>query len=87
MNLIMLVQAEHFPIPENVTVVQNYGPEQLRSEEGVFLGECVLLSADPAAFVAWLGKFDGIWTSLNPMMGEWEVVHIADELLGGLSED
>jgi hypothetical protein len=83
MRLFMLVLDEHLPIPDGIEVVVNYGLETVRTEhDGRVRGNCMYLRGEPEAFVEWLQPFDGIWTTKSPMLGQWEIVHVKENLEG-----
>jgi hypothetical protein len=80
MNLIMLVQDEHKPIPDNIKVIWNFGREHIRSNDGrSYCGESTYLQGEPQAFKEWLRPFDGFWVSNNPMVGDWHIEHVREE--------
>lgn len=87
MNLYLLVEQKHKPIPDNIKVVQNFGPETVfvpktgssTPSEPIY-GETVLVKGEEQAFIDWLKPFDGVWTTRSPMLGTWTVVHIKKEL-------
>lgn len=87
MNLFMLVQPQHLPIPEDVHVNQNFGRESVVvAVEGEkfpirLTGECIWMTATPEAFAKWLGPFDGVWITTNPQIGQWQAYHVKPELV------
>lgn len=81
MNLYMLVQDIHLPVPPTIKVVHNFGSEHVRADDGrSYRGDSMILSGDKEAFAEWLKQFDGVWISDNPMLGDWYVVHVKDDL-------
>lgn len=98
MNQIILVTTAMQPVPEGITIVQDYGWENIKIGEAwhdQVGGNCMMLSGEPEAFIDWLQQFDGVWATNNPMIGDWHVVHvkqelarkkITDELLAGMAE-
>lgn len=82
MKIIMLVQEEHLPLPEQITLLQNFGSEGIvDAEHRSHRGESMYLSAEPQAFIDWLGGFEGVWLTDNPMVGDWRIHHIKEKLL------
>jgi len=89
MDIIMLVQPEHLPIPESIKIIDIFGEESLmvkgESENNItkmvkISGKSMYLGGPQAAFTECLKPFDGIWISSNPALGDWEVVHVKPEL-------
>ena len=80
MNLIMLVEPNHRPIPSDITVVQDFGRESIIGDDGDLLavGDAVYMQGDTGNFAKWLKQFDGVWTTNNPMAGKWNVVHVKE---------
>lgn len=71
MHLIALIEP-HFPnMPEGIEVVNDFGHESIHCEGKYFHGESRLLSGSAEAFKAWLGGLE-VWSTRNPMMGQWE---------------
>lgn len=90
MHLIMLLEDSMAPVPENLTVVQNFGEERLYVDPPedikqlpntqVVTGQSILVTGEPEAFQEWLKPFPGFWISDNPMLGNWRVVHVKDAI-------
>lgn len=90
MNQLILVQGNMHPVPNDIEVLQDYGMETVVAGElnqspeeamqNTFRGNAMLLSGKPEAFINWLKPFNGIWICSNPLIGDWEVVHIKKEL-------
>lgn len=84
MRLNILVTEAMIPLPANVECVQKYGKETIIQGSGVSAqfttGIAMLVDADEKALVDWLKPFDGIWISNNPSSGQWDVVHIQDDV-------
>ena len=81
MDLIAVIQEQHKPIPVNITVVQEFGSEQIivgGNIRNTVTGTSMFLTGTPEAFIAWLKPHGGIWRALNPMMGDWEFKEIKD---------
>ena len=82
MNLIALIQPQHMPIPENITVVQEFGYEQILVSDNIrdtISGTSMFLAGTTEAFIAWLKPHGGIWCTDNPLMGIWVFKEINDE--------
>lgn len=86
MQIILLVEPKHLPIPDSITVVKDYGEEAVipypNIEVKPICGISMLLSGESQDFVNWLSPFDGVWLCDQPLLGEWNVYHIALELIG-----
>lgn len=90
MNQLILVQGNMHPVPNDIEVLLrlrfpfrsleelNQSPEE--AMQNTFRGNAMLLSGKPEAFINWLKPFNGIWICSNPLIGDWEVVHIKKEL-------
>ena len=57
MNFKMLVEACHLPIPDTITVVQNFGETNVHGS----VGDLMLLSGDFESFHQWLAPFGEVW--------------------------
>lgn len=90
MNQLILVRGNMHPVPNDIEVLQDYGTETVVAGElnqsaeeamqNTFRGNAMLLSGEPQAFINWLKRFDGVWICSNPLIGDWEVVHIKKDL-------
>lgn len=77
MNLCILLQPEHEPIPDNVTVLQDYGELGVHTDNGFITGKQIIMEGEPTAFQDWLRPFDGVWVGRgSPMMQEFAIMHI-----------
>lgn len=79
MQLFMLLQEEHTPVPLGIELVQTFGEETVRYDGGSVHGTVAMLSGEASEFQKWLHTFEGIWISNNPMLGAWRVVHIRQD--------
>lgn len=70
MHLLFLHTKDLGPVPEDITVVQNYGYERVVAGPESATGDSILISAEPEAIRRWLGGKD-VWTSSNPLLGSW----------------
>jgi hypothetical protein len=76
--MIALIES-HFPeMPNNITIVQDYGHESIHCDGEFIHGESRLLSGEPDAFKAWLGGLE-VWSTNNPLMGVWRLGTIKQE--------
>lgn len=81
MDIIMLLQPQHYPIPEGIEVLV-YGNESVIDENRTWHhGQSAHLSGDRKVIANWLRPFDGVWVSENPMLGGWHVVHVKNSHL------
>lgn len=83
MQICMLVQQEHRPIPDTIAVLGDYGSETIVDNDDVetqYRGYVMHLEGTEVAFVEWLKAFDGVWQCSSPMIGDWKVFHIKKEL-------
>lgn len=93
MLLIMLVEPHHLPVPRDVEIVQNFGSErvitniQLNGQVGkTHTGDSMYLEAAPEAFVRWLASHGDVLVTTNPMMGDWDFMHIKADVLKAVEE-
>lgn len=95
MQLIMLVERRMLPVPEGIVVIQEFGHESIipQTDSGNDKDETMLqciarsvqgtsmfVEGEPQAFIDWLKDYDGIWSCNNPMMGDWQVMHIKESV-------
>lgn len=59
-----------------IKVIQVYGDEQVVFEETSVSGVSMLVSGTEDAYRGWLGYYDGVLISNNPMAGSWDVMHV-----------
>lgn len=84
-RMIMLVEEKFGPVPSGIRVVQEFGDETVvvesktGSKPEFVHGTSMFLEGPTQAFVDWLKPFDGVWTTNNPMVGTWKVVHVPEE--------
>jgi N-dimethylarginine dimethylaminohydrolase len=79
-QIIMLVEVKMLPIPDNIKVVQEFGGEAIMvGDKLVATGTSMLLSATTEALHEWLRPYEGFWTTQNPMVGKWEVMHVPSD--------
>lgn len=77
MNTCLLVEAKMLPVPSTITVIQDFGLETVRDHEGhTTRGYVMYLTGEASAFCDWLRPFAGFWTSSNPMLGDWKIMHV-----------
>lgn len=85
MQVILLVEGRFGPVPDDITVVQEFGDETVVRDDGAFIdGVAMFLTGAPEAFNRWLRPFDGFWTSNNPLSGAWRVQHVPTTPFAGL---
>lgn len=75
-NLVILYVPEDLaPKPDSVEIVQEFGSESVRYTVGddvrIKRGTSMLIRASQAGFYQWF-KDTGVWTSSNPMIGDWK---------------
>lgn len=76
MQLIILVTPEMKPIPAGMNA-HRFGPESVIDDNNRIIdGESYHISATKEVIKAWLSKFDGFWISNNPMLGNWNLMHV-----------
>lgn len=56
-------------------------PEVLFTSQGTIAGDVVVISSVDEVARSVLAKFSPLWTTTNPMMGNWECLNVKDELL------
>jgi hypothetical protein len=81
MQLVMLLQSDMWPVPEQIEIEASWGDVCVVNGEGqlVAQGEHVLLSGPAGAFKDWLRPFDGVWVGVGiPMEQRFEAMHIKD---------
>ncbi len=76
LGMVMLIEDRHRPIPDDIKVVQLFGPEQVPLTAGGTITETIhgtsaSVYATVAAYRAWLKPHGPVWTSDNPMFGNW----------------
>ena len=79
MDIVMLVQPQHQPIPEGITLIRNFGSEKLVIDGDLancIDGDVMVLSGDTKSFVEWLTPFDSVWLNENPAIYDWQQYHI-----------
>lgn len=77
MRLILLVERHMNPVPNELTVLQDYGSETVVYGSSPWCaahGEALFLEGLPLDFFEWLSKHGPVWTTKNPMTGPWEHV-------------
>jgi hypothetical protein len=77
MIICILLEDKMKPIPPEVDCTI-FGDERIVDGDGNILawGDSASISGDSDIIAEWLKPFDGIWTSNNPMMGDWKIVHV-----------
>lgn len=81
MQICMLVQPAHCPIPDTVKVIQDFGLETvIDADEKRYMGHSMLVESTEQGFIDWLKNCDGVWQCSSPMIGDWQVFHIKKEL-------
>lgn len=79
---IFLLQEDRIkPVPDSIKILDAYGRDAIHYEGKRYIGNVLHVRGTTQAFASWLGEYDGVWVSTNPMLGEWNVVHIKDELI------
>jgi hypothetical protein len=85
MNVCMLVEAKHLPVPGNITVVQTFGAESVCQEIGevtkIHRGNSMFLQGKPQDFIDWFKPFGGVWISNSPATGAWEWAEVRESPL------
>ena len=80
MQAVILIEKRLLPIPDRLTVIQDFGYEYVHSEDGSIIdGTVMMLDGATQVFSEWLSPFDGFWVSSNPAGGEWRVGHIKED--------
>ena len=74
-----LVETRHLPLPEEMSVKEEFGTETLTTDTGTVTGIVQVLEGTEEVFKEWLSKYDGIWNTLSPIEGAWEFVSTRKE--------
>jgi hypothetical protein len=77
-NLVILLTPEMGYVPSYIKVIQDYGSESIVHGDGNELveGNSMYIQGDEAALLDWLRPFKEVWTSSNPMCGEWKLLPV-----------
>ena len=81
MKIAMVVEAKMLPVPDGITVLDNWGFVGVVDNTGRPLadGEHMHLEGPESDFRAWLAEYDAVWrtkTGTSPMFQQFEAVHI-----------
>lgn len=84
MKIAMVVEAKMLPVPDDITVVDNWGFVGVVDDTGSPLahGEHMYLEGEEHAFCKWLSEYDAVWRTkpgTSPMFQQFEAVHIDQE--------
>jgi hypothetical protein len=79
----LLVSEEMEPIPEDITVIQDYGEVSLVSDgfplEMYRSGKHMVVEGSEDDVRAWLGSFDGVWIGDGPpMLQKFQIMHVSN---------
>lgn len=84
-QMCLLVGQHMYPIPENITVLADYGNVFLmtsgeRGRKGFYQhGDHIILEAEEEILYNWLGQFDCVWVGKgHPMMQNFDLMSFAE---------
>jgi hypothetical protein len=77
---ICLLKTEDMVGPPDGLAVTKFGHEMLVNENGTVMarGTPMMVHGPKDLIQKWLTPYDGVWVTHNPMLGDWEVVHVTD---------
>lgn len=86
MQLSLLIEDRMQPIPDGITLIDDYGYITIVAEyrEGIqqvpvalVRGQHAIVEGGEDVLKTWLGPFDGVWVgSSNPILEQFEIMHI-----------
>lgn len=78
MQTVLLVEERMRPVPESITVVQNWGPVTVLYDSfNIVHGDHMLVEGDLEDLKDWMRPFDGVWVGKDlPAFQQFEVMHI-----------
>jgi hypothetical protein len=81
MRVLLLVSDEMKPVPNDVTIIADYGKVDIVSDapEIYHSGDHMIVEGDEKAIRSWLGPYDAVWVGEgSPMLQQFQVMHIAN---------
>jgi len=79
MTIHLLLQDDMLPVPNNITVVEDYDEISVMTDSGAIKGRHVVVRASEESLKTWLRPFDGIWVGQGPLMLQhFVIMHIRD---------
>jgi len=80
MRLMLLVTDKMKPIPEDVSVLDDWGYVAIQTNtDNIIGGDHMFVEANEDSIKNWLRPFDGVWLQkrgTSPMLQEFEIAHI-----------
>jgi len=77
----LLVSEAMEPVPENITVLADWGRVDIHSEDKIpemyYTGKHMMIKGSNNAIRSWLAPFKGVWLGKgSPIMQQFEIAHI-----------
>lgn len=79
MRIHLLVSEKMKPVPDDITIVEDYGQVDVVSpfSDMYHSGDHMVVEGDVEAMRLWLGPFNGVWIGEGPpMLQQFQIMHV-----------
>ena len=82
-TIIVLIEPNMLPVPDTISVVQEFGSETIRYEEQnkqrFSRGTVAVVSGAAEDLRLWLKQYRGVWTTNSPLLGTWQFKFVEEK--------